>query len=337
MKKIIYVLAVAIAVIACKEEAPKDYVTFSGKITNKNSDSLIIRSRTFSKKINVNENGTFSDTLKVEKGAFNLFDGSESTTIYLGNGFDLILNLDTKQFDETIKYEGIGANINNYLAALALMQEEVFEDETLFELEKTKFDEKMNDVNLKFKNLLAEAKIVDTAFVSGQEKQIDGLTKYIASSYEEKQYMATVLAKGNASPIFENYENFKGGTTSLNDLKGKYVYVDVWATWCGPCKREIPFLKEVEKAYHGKNVEFVSISVDKAKDHEAWKKMVEEKELGGVQLFADKDWSSDFVKDYKINGIPRFILIDPVGNIVTPDAPRPSSEELISLFDELKI
>jgi len=63
--------------------------------------------------------------------------------------------------------------------------------------------------------------------------------------------------------------------------------------------------------------------------------MVADKELGGVQLFADNDWSSKFVTDYKINGIPRFILIDPSGNIVSADAPRPSTEDLKVLLNEL--
>ncbi|MET0759068.1 MAG: TlpA disulfide reductase family protein [Flavobacterium sp.] len=144
------------------------------------------------------------------------------------------------------------------------------------------------------------------------------------------------LAIGKPSPKFD-YENHKGGKTSLESLKGKYVYVDVWATWCGPCRKEIPSLKKVEEQYHGKNIEFVSISIDALKDHEKWNKFVTEKQLGGIQLFADKDWNSQFVKEYAIDGIPRFILIGPNGDIINADAPRPSDTKLIDLFNNLKI
>ncbi|MDP3312248.1 redoxin family protein [Lutibacter sp.] len=157
--------------------------------------------------------------------------------------------------------------------------------------------------------------------------------KEIAASYT----LLKKVGKGQPSPKFSDYENHKGGVTSLDDLKGKFVYIDVWATWCGPCKAEIPALKEIEKKYHGKNIEFVSISVDKAKDHEIWKKMVSDEKLGGIQLFADKDWDSEFVQEYLIKGIPRFILVDPNGTIVNSNAPRPSDEKLIELFKELKI
>lgn len=153
----------------------------------------------------------------------------------------------------------------------------------------------------------------------------------------EKYKKLIKLAKGQPSPKFVDYENYKGGTTSLDDLKGKYVYVDVWATWCGPCKREIPYLKEVEKKYHGKNIAFVSLSIDVKTDHDKWLNMVEEKELGGIQLFADNDWKSQFVTDYGIQGIPRFILIDPNGNIVDSNAPRPSDSMLNNLFEKLEI
>ncbi|MFK5891214.1 MAG: TlpA disulfide reductase family protein [Flavobacteriaceae bacterium] len=145
------------------------------------------------------------------------------------------------------------------------------------------------------------------------------------------------VAKGNPSPQFVAYENYKGGTTSLKDLKGKFVYVDVWATWCGPCKKEIPFLKKIEKAYHGKNIAFVSISVDTKKAHSAWQKMIKEKNMGGIQLFADNNWKSKFVTDYMIKGIPRFILIDPKGNIVSANAPRPSNPKLKTLLKEYNL
>ncbi|TRZ42310.1 TlpA family protein disulfide reductase [Robertkochia solimangrovi] len=145
------------------------------------------------------------------------------------------------------------------------------------------------------------------------------------------------LASGNPSPEFKSYENHAGGTTSLEDLKGKYLYIDVWATWCGPCRREIPSLKQLETDYHGKNIEFVSISIDEEKDYETWKKMVVDEELKGVQLLADNNWKSQFVEDYMIKGIPRFIIVDPEGKIVDYDAPRPSDTEVREVFDQLSI
>jgi thiol-disulfide isomerase/thioredoxin len=156
--------------------------------------------------------------------------------------------------------------------------------------------------------------------------------KQVTEKYNKVQNLVT----GKSSPSFD-YENNAGGTTSLADLKGKYVYIDVWATWCGPCIGEIPSLKKVEKEYHGKNIEFVSISIDQKDAYETWKSMIKNRKLGGIQLMADAAWKSQFVTDYAIEGIPRFILVDPNGNIVNADAPRPSSPKLIELFNELKI
>src|SRR5690606_6420621 len=92
------------------------------------------------------------------------------------------------------------------------------------------------------------------------------------------QQAAAKKMEGNASPGFE-YVNYKGGKTKLSDLKGKYVYIDNWATWCGPCRAEIPHLQKAEEKYKGKNIEFVSISIDTDKDFEKWRKMVAEKNL----------------------------------------------------------
>ncbi|MFB3386680.1 TlpA family protein disulfide reductase [Flavobacterium sp. LAR06] len=150
-------------------------------------------------------------------------------------------------------------------------------------------------------------------------------------------YNATnALQPGNPSPKFD-YENQKGGKTTLENLKGKYIYIDLWATWCGPCRQEIPFLQKVEEQYKGKNIEFVSISIDATKDQAKWNKFVLEKQLGGIQLLADNEWESKFVKDYGVQGVPTFILIDPNGKIINARAPKPSDSKLIELLNSLKI
>jgi thiol-disulfide isomerase/thioredoxin len=144
------------------------------------------------------------------------------------------------------------------------------------------------------------------------------------------------LQPGKPSPKFD-YENQKGGKTSLENLKGKYIYIDLWATWCGPCVQEIPFLQKVEEQYKGKNIEFVSISIDAMKDQPKWSKFVTEKQLGGIQLLAENEWESKFMKDYAVQGVPTFILIDPNGNIINARAPKPSDPKLIELLNSLKI
>lgn len=349
MKKTILLLA-ALGILACKNE-PNNFVTFSGKIIDKNSDEIVISNDSYSKTIKVNEDGTFSDTLNVAEGKYNFYDGGESTTLFLKNGYELIMDLDTKMFDETITYSGIGSETNNYLAKKSLMQETLYPP-SLFDFEEEDFNTTISDINNKLNAFLESYKTIDTALYSAEKMANDGFKEEMLGFYaKQKEYAEKRAAQfsdltDKPSPDFVDYENYKGGTTSLSDFKGKYVYVDVWATWCGPCKAEIPSLKEIEKSYHGKNIEFVSISVDNGRGYkdksfeaskEGWKAMIAEKEMGGTQLFADKAWESDFTKGYKVNSIPRFILIGPDGTVVNPDAPRPSSPKLIKLFNSLEI
>ncbi|WP_142786178.1 redoxin family protein [Changchengzhania lutea] len=343
MKKLLFIL-LAISIVACKEE-PKDYVTFSGKITDKNSDSVVVRSRSYSKTIEVNEDGTFKDTLKVDAGVYNFFDGNESSNLYLKNGYDIAMTLDTKEFDETITYSGNGSEHSNFLAEKALLEEDLLDFEKFLTLDESEVEPAMEDVKIKLEEFYNSNKNVDTSLTNSALKNLEPMMNYYKKSVADKIYLETKLGKGTPSPTFEAFENYDGSTTSLSDLKGKFVYVDVWATWCGPCKREIPSLKKVEADYHGKDIAFVSLSIDDDRSHggswdkakEDWKAMVADKELGGIQLFAPKGWQTDFVREYKINGIPRFILIDPNGQIVSADAPRPSDPKLKDLFTELKI
>ena len=105
-------------------------------------------------------------------------------------------------------------------------------------------------------------------------------------------------------------------------IKDKAV-VDFYATWCGPCKAEIPYLKALEKEMKRKKIVFVSISIDENKKE--WKTFVEMEKLGGIQLYAGK--VKDLVSFYGIDAIPRFILLDKKGNIVNAFMTRPSDKK----------
>lgn len=128
-----------------------------------------------------------------------------------------------------------------------------------------------------------------------------------------------VLKAGRPSPDFD-FEDINGKHWTLADLKGKYVYIDIWATWCVPCKGELPHLKKLEETFKGMNIAFVSLSCDR--DKAKWEKMVKDDQLGGIQLWGDED--NDFLRKYRAQAIPRFIFLDPNGRIVNPDMTRPS-------------
>lgn len=154
-------------------------------------------------------------------------------------------------------------------------------------------------------------------------KEIIANPKYIAE-FESLLAKLDKLTPSAIAPTFA-YNDIDGNMVKSEDLKGKVIYIDVWATWCGPCKGEIPYLKTLEEELHTEDIAFVSISVDN--DKAAWEKMVKEKELKGYQLFAPKAWESSIIKDYAIRGIPRFIIIDKEGKLVDANASRPSNPE----------
>ncbi|WP_343705219.1 TlpA disulfide reductase family protein [Flavobacterium sp.] len=301
----------------------KSSIKFTAKIANRNSDTLVIKGRdNFKQVIPIDKKEVFAATFDAPQGFYVFSDGTESSNLYLKPNSEVNLTMNAKEFDETIVYKGKGVDESNFLAQQALKDENFQKD--AFTKESTEFTALL-DGKLKTDTESLEKGNFAPEFKTALKRSFESFHQYAAEEYERVSKANKMV--GKASPSFD-YENFKGGKTKLSDLKGKYVYIDLWATWCAPCRAEIPYLQKIEEKYHGKNIEFVSISIDKAKDNEKWKKFVTDKKLGGVQLFADKDWESEFVVNYGVTGIPRFILIDPQGNIVKSDASRPSDPEL---------
>lgn len=187
------------------------------------------------------------------------------------------------------------------------------------------------------KNVLTKAKAFDQPYRDLLEKN----KKYIITDEQKKvlaDFALTIRKFSDGEPAL----NFTGSTpdgkkVSLSDFKGKVVLVDVWATWCGPCKQQIPALQKLEEEMNGKDVVFISFSVDEIKNTQKWKDFVLTEKLGGIQLMGDAAFDSSICTDYSINAIPRFMVFSKEGKILTINAPRPSDPALkVLLENELK-
>jgi len=450
-------LVILLSVAACNHEEKKDVLLFSAEIKNPTGDSIFIENLSKGEVViafRLNNGILSKDSVALPMGYYRISDGNETTLCFLKPGFDLHLSLNTKEFDESIKYSGIGGYENNYLAAKYLL-EESFQDvnnygyyasleETefllfadsiynlkleLFNKNKSNFDKdfgKLEFENLKIQyltklanyesmhsfitenqafkvsndfpnpfiniNLDDEQLLLVSGYINFikmylQQETIAELDKTNSTSYyntlidlldskikntkikeeiayyigpasfsyaEDKEYFYGKLKeiisnpeylnqieeiyskikktkKGAISPTFELYD-IDSNFVKLENFKGKLVYIDIWATWCSPCIKEIPYLDKLQTEFKDKNIVFISICQNDVK--EIWEAVVLSNELQGIHIFIP-EIDNKFLSDYLVTGIPRFILIDEKGFIIDSEALRPSNPALKEQLDEL--
>ncbi len=137
---------------------------------------------------------------------------------------------------------------------------------------------------------------------------------------------------GEQSPDFQ-FADKNGKIFSLKDFRGQYVFIDIWATHCLPCKEEIPYLEKIQEKLKKKNIAFIGIATDW--DKKEWIQFIEEKALKETQLILDRQWIS-FMHSYDVATIPRYILLDKEGKIINLNMPRPSNPECMKILKSLK-
>lgn len=149
--------------------------------------------------------------------------------------------------------------------------------------------------------------------------------------------VASLRATKQGSPaIDETFGDSAGVSHSFAEYKGKVLYVDLWATWCGPCQKEIPHFAKVAAHYKDDpRVQLISISMDREKDHGTWLAQIRKEKPDWPQFILGKAEHDKISADYGIRFIPRFILIKPDGTLASADAARPSDPKIYEIIDAL--
>ena len=174
------------------------------------------------------------------------------------------------------------------------------------------------------------------------QQTIKYLNKLLSRTHLTKRDVSVLLASenflidkneaNNSQFIASNFylEDVNGNNVSLSDFSGKFLYVDIWASWCGPCRKQFPYAKELQKKLSKrelKKIKFIYISIDT--DYKKWKESIEGLNLDGYQFISPSNKINSASDYFGVSSIPRYILIDRNGSIINSNAKRPSDTTLL--------
>jgi len=246
--------------------------------------------------------------------------------LYLASNSTINLSFNPKNPIESLRFSGDFSETNNYLAAKA-KSEFILSELAKQGGETSQLNNAISSAKESLGSSLNSENIPDSIY-SYVNTNFDSFTDILLKKHSKYQYKLSLIGKDGINFTFLDPDN---QDFSLNQFLGKYVYIDVWATWCVPCKKEYPFLKELEETFHDENgLAIISLSIDS--DKAKWENYIEENNMSGIHLYTGN--KSDFVTFYDIGAIPRFILLDPLGKVVNSDEIRPSDSNLKSYLNQ---
>jgi thiol-disulfide isomerase/thioredoxin len=170
------------------------------------------------------------------------------------------------------------------------------------------------------KNDLGERLLEDILALSSKDEE------FIAKYGSQNFHIQLKSAKGFLDFTLSDADD---KTYKLSNLKNQYTFVNLWATWCTPCVKNIPAYEKLKAQYKDQPINFVAISVDK--DSYKWKKALQQYKLTGANLL---DIDNVLPSFYEIQGFPRYLIIGPDGKVVEASAPSPGSAQLNKLLDK---
>jgi peroxiredoxin len=165
---------------------------------------------------------------------------------------------------------------------------------------------------------------------SFQPAQMDSAMKDLKSRFPGNTFLAEMEKSNQQQPEQPSGDSWVGKTVpelvmpgvngkdvSISSFRGKFVLIDFWASWCGPCRMENPNVVKAYNQYKGKNFTVLGVSLDKDKD--SWKKAIAQDHLSWTQMSDLKYWNSNAVETFGFQGIPFNVLVDPSGKVVAQE------------------
>ena len=327
---------VSTLISSCKEERKNPISVIEVNVTNQQLlDSLIIYDKDKSWEIKsilrFKDSNRVIDTMKILENKFyqiySFLDGKQGELgeLVISPNSEITLFIDEKELFESIDYSGNFKLSNNFLAYSKKYQN------LLSEMVRNGIKQEELEILIHEKGELINKKGISLNVV-------DSLSSYVKLKFDE---FSDILKQKNIKYLYKTsivnkignnffFKDIKNNVKTLKDFKGKYVYIDVWATWCKPCKVEHTFLKQLEEHFSYNNeLQIISISTDR--EYDKWEKYITKNSIKGVQLYSGSN--SDFVKFYDIGALPRFIFLDKEGKVISPDEIRPSNSKTLEKLE----
>lgn len=349
MKKIFIIVFAATSLLACN---PKEHGAFtvSGNIANATTDKIYLEEIPFAGERPIVVDSTTLKNGKFELRALAKEEGLYSLSLHQGPQILLVndaksirvkmdvnnykayetegSNASTSLHDLFGKYEAQFNKVKNAFNTLDSLQTQKANDSimTFHKLQRKNEMTKLNNVLQDFitssQSPAASLHALGLATKSMELDELRALALKAASKFKEYEGMQRFqkLLTGQQHPLIDKQApdfalpTATKDTITLSSLRGKYVLVDFWASWCKPCRQENPNVVEAYNKYKDKNFTILGVSIDD--DKKNWTDAIAADKLNWINVSDLKGWESPLVGLYKFDGIPFNVLVDPSGKVI---------------------